>query len=322
MADLIHALIQVKDTLTLLAFLSIVLLLAFRTKRVPDLLYLLAQEKLTKERFSSLVHRFLLFGFAGFVLVCTTAVIGQVLASKTQAQPLTLGDLKSELKNSKAEEERKLEAQKSYAEALALIERKSLTEAIAALQRSIEQVPSLAAQYTLAYVYQKAGDKANATKYAVAAQSQASLNGDSVALVRLNRLNLGENAASGALIGQKSPLPLSGRSFEEAPEIRTGLYVCTEYLNGNEYRYLKLRLKRGATVRIDYRTVDGDGANAGAAVYNANGELQSGPATSHAMGRSVPGKAEWTSDVDQWIYIGIGGSYGTNAGTVYRISVM
>ena len=35
MSDLIKALIQVKDPLTLAAFLSVVLLLAFRTRKVP-----------------------------------------------------------------------------------------------------------------------------------------------------------------------------------------------------------------------------------------------------------------------------------------------
>ena len=87
MTDLIRALSQVKTPLSLFAFVSLVFLVAFRTKRVPELFFGLAREKLTKERFAQLLHRFMLFAFTAFVLLCVMAVAGQVLALKTQPAP-------------------------------------------------------------------------------------------------------------------------------------------------------------------------------------------------------------------------------------------
>ena len=73
MSDLIKALIQVKDPLTLAAFFSAVLLLAFRTRKVPEMFFGLLKEKLTKERFAQVLHRFMVLGFSSLCVLCAVA---------------------------------------------------------------------------------------------------------------------------------------------------------------------------------------------------------------------------------------------------------
>jgi hypothetical protein len=45
MTDLIRALIQIKTPLSLFAFVSLIFLMALRTRRVPELFFELAKEK-------------------------------------------------------------------------------------------------------------------------------------------------------------------------------------------------------------------------------------------------------------------------------------
>jgi tetratricopeptide (TPR) repeat protein len=321
MADLMRALIQVKDPLTLFAFVSLVFLVAFRTKKVPELFFGLAKEKLTKERFSQLLHRFMLYGFVAFVLLCASAVTGQVLALKTQAKPITLDDLRSELKNINLPDAQKQTALHAYSEGIVYIQQRDFDRAIQSLQNSIGQVPTLSAQYTLAYLYQKKGDTENAKTHAAAAQSIANLNGDSLAQVRLQQLAAspgGSAAQKSSMVGDKSPLPEGGKTPEDAPWISPGLYVLNSQLGSDVYWYYKMRVKVGETVVVDFKTSD-TGIYAGASIYDANAVLK-------ASGRLVASRSElstirWGPPADTVLYISIGSSFGANATTLYRISI-
>src|SRR5712691_4019033 len=192
MSDLIKALIQVKDPLTLAAFFSAVLLLAFRTRRVPEMFFGLLKDKLTKERFAQVLHRFMLLGFSSLCVLCAVAVAGQILARKTQAQALSLQDLRRELANIRTPDDKSTAALNSYAEGLARSNAGQIAEAIAALKRSVDQAPTLTAQYTLAYLYEKHGDHQQAREYAVKASALAQTRGDSLAEVSLERLAGGQ----------------------------------------------------------------------------------------------------------------------------------
>src|SRR5262249_28684134 len=84
MTELIKALVQVRDALGLIAFLALVLLLAFRTKKVPELFFGLLRDKLTRQQFSALLHRFMTLSFIAFMALLPLAVLSQVLSHLTQ----------------------------------------------------------------------------------------------------------------------------------------------------------------------------------------------------------------------------------------------
>jgi len=321
MVDLIRALIQVKTPLTLFAFVSLVFLAAFRTKRVPELFFGLAKEKLTKERFAQLLHRFMVFGFVAFVLLCAMAVMSQVLGSKTQPQPLTLDDLRDELKKSDASEDQREAALKAYADGLAYVQQHDFAQAIQALQKSIEAIPTLSAQTTLAYLYQKQGDQENARKYAASAQSLANQRGDSLALVRLQQLSdRGSGEGADGMVGAKKPFPEGGKSFEEAVAISPGRYITTRDLAGGQFFYYKMRLKAGQTLQIDFRSPD-TGGQTWASIYDANGDFKEGGGTSFS-GHSELKTVRWTTPVEALLYLSIGNNeWGNAANSVYRISI-
>jgi tetratricopeptide (TPR) repeat protein len=322
MTDLIRALIQVKTPLSLFAFVSLVFLMAFRTKQVPELFFSLAKEKLTKERFAQLLHRFMLFAFSAFVLLCVVAVAGQILALKTQPRPLGLDDLRDELKIASGSEDQKQAALKEYADGLAHIQERDFAQAIEALRKSIASIPTLSAQMTLAYLYQKQGDQENAKKSATAAQSLANLRGDSMAQVRLEQLSAGRSREGGSLVGDKAPLE-GGKSFEEAVTILPGLYITTQDLTSGVFQYFKIRLKAGQTLRIDFRTTDSASGliGAGASIYDTDGVLKQS-ADSYSKS-SAPGTVQWSPAVNGIIYFSIGNhtAYPNSAKTVYRISL-
>jgi tetratricopeptide (TPR) repeat protein len=319
MVDLIRALIQVKTPLTLFAFVSLVFLAAFRTRRVPELFFELAKGKLTRDEFARLVHRFMLFGFAAFVLVCGVAVASNVLAYKAKAKPASLDELRKELHESDAAADQREAALKSYADGLAFIQQHDFAQAIQSLQQSIAAIPSLSAQTTLAYLYQKQGDEANAKKYTAAAQSLASQRGDSVAQLRLEQMSdTGRDSASTSMVGDKSPFPNGGKSFEEAVPISPGRYITSHDLAGGQFQYYRMGLKAGQTLRIDFRSPD-SGGNVYASIYNSNGVFQQGDGIS---GRSVLKTVRWPVSADGLLYLSLGNNeWGNAAGGVYLISI-
>src|SRR5213080_3251180 len=155
MNELIKALINIKDPFTLLAFLSVVVLLALRIKAVPETFFGLLKDKLTKERFAHLLHRVMVYGLIVFVMLTGLAVLAQVLAYKAKAQPASDAEMKAELQNLKADESAKQKALEQYEKSLVLIGENKFDEAIESLKVSIAQVQTLSAEYTLAYLYER-----------------------------------------------------------------------------------------------------------------------------------------------------------------------
>jgi tetratricopeptide (TPR) repeat protein len=320
MVDLIQALIQVKTPLTLFAFLSLIFLAAFTTKRVPELFFGLLKDKLTRGRFAQLLHRFIVLGFVAFGLVCAVAVVGQVLAYKVQSQSLGVNELRDELKKIDASESQRQAALEAYADGLAKLKTDDLAGAVQALQKSIDAIPTLSAQTTLAYLYQRQGNKEEANKYAASALKMATLSGDSVAQARLQGLTTSPGGSeSSGMIGDKKPLPEGGKSFEEAVTISPGLYMATRDVVGDELKYYKMHLKAGQTLLIEFRHPDYQGGGyVTAAIYDADGGLIS-PAGA-LFGRSQLGTVRWTAPKSDLFYLSVGLT-GNVASAVYRISI-
>src|SRR5262249_52769748 len=150
-------LVQIKDPLMLFAFLSLVLLAAFRTKGVPQLLFKLLFNLLgglPPEQVSVLLKRSLRYGFVAFVFVCGIAGTGQVLAYSSRVRPYTTEDLQTQLDGKGIPPAQKQAAVDAYAKGLASLNKGEFDRAIQSLRESIDAVPSLSAQYTLALAYQ------------------------------------------------------------------------------------------------------------------------------------------------------------------------
>ena len=321
MAELMRTLIQVKDPLTLVAFLSVIGLLAFRTQKVPELVLGLAKDKLTKERFAQIVNRFMVYGLVVFFLLTGVAVAGQVLAYKTQARALSLDDLRKEMRQLEGTEEQKKAALEAYSKSLALLDRREFNQAIESLQASIQASPSVTAQYTLAYLYQKLGKRQEANQSAAAAQSLATMRNDTLAALRVGRL--GDDVpdpapAATSLIGDKSPFPTGGPSFEEAVTVRPGLYRWPSQMNGGELRYFKLKLKAGQKLTAEYRTIDDAYGYSGSTLYDSDGVMLKDCASD---GRSERCVLETTADADGLVYLRVGSRIGVLANTVFRFAV-
>ena len=57
MSELIKVMVSIKDPFMLLAFFAVVLLIAFRTKKVPESVFRLVGEKIGRDRFYVLLNR-------------------------------------------------------------------------------------------------------------------------------------------------------------------------------------------------------------------------------------------------------------------------
>ena len=134
MAELINGLAQVRDALSLIAFLSLVALVAFRTKSVPELFFGLLRDKLTRQQFSKLLSRAMTLTTVGFVLLVALAALSQYLHSQTQPNALTVADLRRELANVKTSEDQKIQAKSQYREAMDWLRERDFNRAIASLQ--------------------------------------------------------------------------------------------------------------------------------------------------------------------------------------------
>jgi hypothetical protein len=65
MSELIQAVVTIKDPFTLFAFLAVILLIAFRTKTVPESMFKLVRAKITRDRFYALLNRAVLSAVGG-----------------------------------------------------------------------------------------------------------------------------------------------------------------------------------------------------------------------------------------------------------------
>ena len=265
MTELIKALINIKDPFTLLAFLAVVVLLALRTKAVPELFFGLLKDKLTKEKFAHLLHRMMVYGLAVFVVLGGLAVLAQVLAYKAKAQPSSNAEIVAELRNLKADEAAKQKALEEYQKSLVLIGENKFDEAINSLKASLNSVPTRSAEYTLAYIYDQRNQPEEARKHAARAAELAHANGDSISQVKIDQLSkridrvqekaaprVEETAAPPPLVssGDKRPLPRGGATMEEAVRISAGSYLGQE--DHEKPEYYKIGLKANQILKLTY----------------------------------------------------------------------
>jgi tetratricopeptide (TPR) repeat protein len=327
MTELLRGLIQIKDPLTLFAFLTLVMLAAFRTKGVPQLFLKLVLGGLSPEQISVLLKRFMRYGFTAFVLVCGIAAAGQVLAYAGRSHPYSVEDAQKQMEKNGIAAAQKQAAADAYSKGLSLLDKGEFDLAIQSLRNSLDAVPTLAAQYTLALAYQHNKDKDNAAKFAADALTTAKSQGDPLAVVRAEQLVKSaagaapatvpsqpeSNSGKPGMIGPKSPFPEGGKSFDDATPIKLGRYIWKEHLDERVFRYYRINLKAGQTLSIDFKTSDtlaptGYWLSGGASIYNHDGEVQADDYLLNA--RSALKSIQWTAPTSGWIYFSVGNSAG------------
>src|SRR5262249_17558566 len=256
--------------------------LAFRTRTVQESLFRLVGEKISRERFYTLLNRALLYSFGVFLVLCGIAVLGQVLSYKTTVRAATVEELKGELARSEANATATQRAIAEYQKALTLSRDDKLSDAIASLEASIKAVPTAAARETLALLYQKAGNRDGAVRLAEQAVSEARESGDALKSAKAERLlatvstppqrQPSQACPPGTgLVGAKLNLPPGGDDFETSPGLVPCVYSGQFDVESSHPKYYKVALQHGQTLRVVLRT---RGANAQAttvALHGPNG---------------------------------------------------
>jgi hypothetical protein len=321
--ELIKGLVQVRDALSLIAFLTLVLLLAFRTQKVPELFFGLVRDKLTRQQFSALLNRFMTLGFSAFAILVVLSVVSQLLSHLTQPTSLTIADLRSELDKAMSSEEQKRHAESQYQRAMDNLNERNLEGAIGSLKESIQAVPTLTAEEMLTYLYRQKRDFAQAAVAWEAAMGTARKKGDLLAQTRLNSVGapraIPDAEGESDLIGKSTPLLQGAETLEAAAAILPGLYNCAK--DGCSGRF-KVDLKTGQKVAVKFRS-PASGGLAGAVVYGTNGEFLKGAGDSLGAMRGNAGPAssiyqvDWTASVSGWHFI----HFGADPGTVFRITI-
>ena len=275
MTELIKVIVSIKDPFTLLAFFAVVLLLAFRTKTVPESLFRLLGQKIGRDRFYQLLNRTMLYAFAVFLVLCGIAVLGQWLTYQTTARAASLEELKTELSHRDATDAAVKRAITEYEKGLQLSQNDKLSEAIASLELSLKAVPTATARETLALLYQETGNRDGAIRLAKEAVSEARDSGNAVQKVKADRLLASVTTpgpatpsqacpANAGLIGEKLNLPAGGDNFETAPLLVPCVYSGQFDVEGAELKYYKVAVNGGQTLRVVFRTrgVDAKTVNA------------------------------------------------------------
>jgi hypothetical protein len=304
--ELIKGLIQVRDGLGLIAFLSLIFLLAFRTKKVPELLFGLLRDKLTRQQFAALLHRFMTLGFAAFLTLTALTLASQVLSSRTQPSVPNETVFLNELTRLKEATDKKFLAEAEYRAATDLLNQNQLAEAVLKLNQSIAAVPTLAAHETLIYVYVLIGDFTNADKAREAALKIAQGRGDTLAQVRLQRNDvpvqqpplpvtirirdkvdpapepvkpdkLDEPTPAPIppdpplLVDGRLPLPRGGGDLKSSVAIEPGRYICTNQI-GCDFSWFNISLQLGQEVEFMVRgPQNGENSYPRMEIFNENG---------------------------------------------------
>jgi len=316
MSELIKATVSIKDPFTLLAFLAVILLVAFRTKTVPESVFKLVGEKISRERFYQLVHRAFLYVFAVFLVLCGVAVLGQVLGYMTTARAASLEELKDELALRHVDHDASRRAMEEYQKGLAQAQDQKLSDAIASLESSLKAVPTAAARETLALLYQKAGETKRAIQLAEQAVSAARETGDAVKTAKAERLlntvsasppaSTAKSCPSDAgMIGPKLDLPPGGETFETAPLLVPCVYKGVIDTENGQWRYYKLAVPRGQTLKVVMRTRDANASSTEIRLHGPDGANLGGYS---AYGDSVLTKpVEYKADEAAAAYVSVSG---------------
>jgi hypothetical protein len=301
MSELIKVIVSVKDPFMLLAFFAVVLLIAFRTKTVPESVFRLVGEKIGRDRFYVLLNRTLLYAFAVFLVLCGIAVLGQVLNYMTTATVASVEVLKKEISHHEVDNAAAQRAIAEYQKALGLSGENKLAEAIASLETSLKAVPTATARETLALLYQKTGNRAGAIQLADQAVSEARESGDAVKIARAERLRMAVTTPSqpmglqecppgAGLVGAKLDLPPGGEAFETSPLLAPCVYSGLFDVESLQPKYYKVALKGGETLKVVLRT---RGAGATATSIGLHG-----PDGGHIRGYTVYGDSAMTSPLE------------------------
>jgi len=300
MSELIRTIVSIKDPFTMLAFFAVVLLMAFRTKTVPESVFRLLGEKIGRGRFYALLNRALLYAFAVFLVLCGIAILGQVLGYMTAAKAASLYELKGELELRQADAEAKQRAIAEYEKALILSQDDKLSEAIASLEASLKAVPTATARETLALLYQKAGNRQGAIHLAQQAVSEAHESGNAIKIAKAERLLADVKASAqpaleacppgAGLVGAKLKLPLGGDNFETAPLLVPCVYSGQFDVENSQPAYYKVALKSGQTLKAVLRARD-----VGAEWTSIN---LHGPNGGHIRGVAVNGESAITGPLE------------------------
>ena len=299
--------------------------MAFRTRKVPELLFELLRDKLTRQQFSTLLHRFMIFGLVAFLALVSLAVLAQILNHLTQPHALTIEDLRSELAKVKGSEEQKIHAEAQYKLAIQNLSERDFDSAIESLNESIRAIPTLTAQEMLTYLYRQKRDFKNESIAWESAVKTARNRGDTLALTRLDRINIpsadldveGEHD----LLGNSTAFPKGGDKPERATKISPGLYSCGD-ANGCFVWYFSFYLRTGERLEVKFRSPQSGGLS-GAGIYGTNGEIihQTGDSPGAMPGNAGPPstiyKLNWTAKVSGWHFLRID----ADMGTVYRIQL-
>jgi len=288
MSELIKAAVSVKDPFTLFAFLALLVLVAFRTKSVPQAFFRLLGK--TPEQFPQLMRRTLMYVFLAFLALCGIAVTGQVLGYMTNVRAASVEEMKQELALQGTDQSAARQAMEEYQRGLAQAEDQKLSEAIASLEASIKSVPTAAAQETLALLYQKAGDSKRATQIASQAVATAREAGDAVRTAKAERVlssvstspqSPGGNAPKSCpsdvgMVGPKVDLPAGGDSFETAISLIPCVYKGMFDTQDKQFLYYKISVPRGQTLQVVMRTRDTNSATAEIRLHGPNGGMLGG----------------------------------------------
>jgi len=321
--ELIKSLINVRDALSLIAFLSLVLLIAFRTQKVPELFFGVVRDKLTRQQFAELLRRFMILGFAAFVILVILAITAQILSREAKPNALTIEDLRNELAKSSASEDTRIHAEATYKLAMDNASKHDLDAAIASLKQSIAAVPTLTAQEMLTYLYRAKHDLPAEAASWEAAMKLARREGDTIAQVRLDRETVPPGlpeAGEHDLIGQSAALPKGGAKYETATKISPGFYACTD--TQGCFAWYSLYLNMGQNLKVHFRSPP-NGGLCGIQIFGTNGEFLGGAGDGPGTMRGNAGAAstiyntEWTAIAGGWHYL----RTISDPGAVYRILI-
>lgn len=280
MSELIKVIVSIRDPFMLLAFFAVVLLIAFRTKTVPESVFRLVGEKIGRDRFYVLLNRTLRYALAVFLVLCGIAVLGQVLSYMTMARVASVEQLKGELALRDVNDAVAKRAIAEYQKALALARDDNLSAAIASLEASLKAVPTATARETLALFYQKAGNRDGAIRLAEQAVSEARESGDAVKTTKAERLLAAvtpplpptppQACPPGAgLVGAKLDLPPGGDDFETATLLVPCVY--SGQFDVKQPKYYKVALIGGETLNVVLRTRGASASSTTIGLHGPNG---------------------------------------------------
>jgi hypothetical protein len=285
MSELIQTLVSVKDPFTLFAFVVIALLIAFKTKSVPESMFKLVNAKITRQRFYQLLNRSIAYAFAIFLVLCAIAILGQVLDYKTTAKAASLDELKVELEASQADRVAAQKAMELYQKSIALAQNEKLGDAIASLEASLKTVPTATARETLALLYQQIGDRPRALELAEDAVNASREKGTAVERAKADRLLATVRNApppatkpcprDAGLVGAKLDLPAGGEDFENATPLEPCVYKGLVDV-GTAWRFYKVSVPKGRTLRVIMRTRSVDAGSTDVRLHGPNGGSRGG----------------------------------------------